>query len=507
MEYPSSVVQDAQFIQQQHSRTAPGIASPPVRSCEEPVVEFVVSLEAITFRNHIRVEYLLFPTEGDPVYCLPGNASEPDRNLPPYAFPDGNDPHWKPAVINPYLKSLNRPPVSWPVAYVRSGALEPQAPPMLSVTLKARPKKSSDKLPSSSRRWVRAVVAQGPGTCLWVRDTEVEFNADGDCTAEFPLDGIPSTVTLLSGVEFTWEVAESGCEYAAVERQSKHTFFIVDAKPTAGRYNIKAYKGGALLDALYFACTWAEGKAGSAEVIKAIWSRFVGTPDPHPSNMGYWLTVNPLPEDDFFRCMRERREKLKQDPSGNFKVNSSCSAFAQLFINCIAMHGIECAEVKVAPAIGTATSTNTRFEYADEEYVLGKTFLVPPTAPAQGNVKLERTDSPHHWMVCVREETGWRLYETSFGLGPYGLKQAPGFVEPDSNAENLAPHAQRFEPTVSHKFIAPAAYEHATVRGYMCPYFYKPEQEGTLTHVPSGNNDDKPKRPYLLAEVLWTNAT
>ncbi|GHG92578.1 hypothetical protein [Comamonas sp. JC664] len=506
MEYTDSVVQDAQFIQQQHSRTAPGNASPPVRSCEAPAVELVFSLESITFQNHIRVEHFAFPEPGDPVYCLPGSASEPDRNLPPYAFPDGSDPHWKPAVINPYLKSLNRPPVSWPVAYVRTGAVTQPPPPTLSVTFKASPKKSLEKLPSSSRRWVRAVVAQGPGTCLWVPDTEVEFNASGEGKAVFPLEGIPSTVAMLSGVEFTWEVAESGCEYAAMEPRSKHTFFIVDALPTAGRYNIKAYNGGPLLDALYFACTWAEGKAGSAEVLAAIWSKFVGTPDPHPSDMGYWLTVDPLPEDDFFRCMRLRRAELKKAQSGAFKVNSSCSAFAQLFINCIAMHGIECAEVKVSPAIGTETSTHAPFEHANEKYVLGSTFLVPPHAPAQGNNQLVRTDSPHHWMVCVKEGAVWRLYETSFGLGPFALKQAPHFVEPLEGAENLAPHAQRFEPRKGHKFIAPAEYEHATVRGYMCRYFYKKDQEDVLTEIPSGNDALLPKRPYLLAEVLWTNA-
>ncbi|WP_163785854.1 hypothetical protein [Myxococcus vastator] len=505
MDYQTSVIQDAKSLQDLHARTAPGNATTQIHPCEQPPADLVFAVERLWFLNHIPVEHYVFPRPDDPVYCLPGNASPPNNLLPPQAFPANGDPHWRPEDTSILGKMQRLVETSWPVAYVRSGASTQPAPPMVRVVLKATPGTSSGKLSRPGSRWVRAAEKPGTGQGLYTHHAQVEFDESGIGQVDLPLHGLPSTVTLRSGLELTWEVAESGREYTPLTKKTKHTLFIVDATPKAGRFNIQAYKGGALLDALYFGCTWAEGAQGAAEVIQAIWKNFVGTPDPHPSGLGYWLTVDPLPEDDFFRAARLRRLDLGTEHAGR-KVNASCTAFAQLFINCLAVHGIESAEVKVAPAVSTATSMKARFDYNGVDYVPTNKFLVPPRAPAQGNQALERTDSPHHWVVCVRESQGWLLYETSFGLGPFPLKQAPHFTEPAPNTQNHAPHPQRFEPKVNHEFIAPAAYEQQTVLGYMCTYF-EPARGDDLTQIPSRNDDTQPQRPYLISKVLWTNAT
>ncbi|MFP2957906.1 hypothetical protein ACLEPN_08755 [Myxococcus sp. 1LA] len=352
---------------------------------------------------------------------------------------------------------------------------------------------------------MRAAEHPGTGQGLFTDQAEIQFNDAGIGEVTLPLHGIPNAVTMRSGVELTWAVAESGLEYSPLTKKTKHTFFIVDAVPKPGRYNIRMYQGGAYLDALYYGCTWADGAQGSAAVLDAIWSKFVGTPDPHPSGLGYWLTVDPLPEDEFFLAARLRRLDLGTENAGR-KVNASCTSFAQLFINCLAVHGIESAEVSVETALSTPTAARARFNYNGIDYVPKRKFLVPPTAPAQGNNALQRTTSRHHWVACVRRSDGWWLYETSFGLGPFQLKQAPHFVEPAPYTPNSAPHPQMFKPDKGYKFVAPADYEHATVRGYRCRYF-EPQRGTALTDIPSQNDNVLPKRPYLLAHVLWTNKT
>lgn len=56
-------------------------------------------------------------------------------------------------------------------------------------------------------------------------------------------------------------------------------------------------------------------------------------------------------------------------------------AKGEAFHNCLAVHGIESAEVRVFPAVATPTSLKARFNYNGVDYVPTDKFLVPHMLP------------------------------------------------------------------------------------------------------------------------------
>jgi len=254
------------------------------------------------------------------------------------------------------------------------------------------------------------------------------------------------------GVGVKWTV-EAGGKTAVAPCGGRLKLFFVDEKPKPINWGHQKH----YLKVIDWATAWAEGKSGSAAVFDALWDKFSdgsGARVPHVTGFSYWKTNDPVQDLDILII-----------PKGPvMKTGWSCRAIAHLFMECMALHGMQCVEVipetplgtylflvqnwgmkpspisnweqlpdvyyagswvgSKKPPLNTAVSTSLKKEViVPGPFSLGSgpltTFTKDPLeidlkkksgVPAQGQSKAPLGFS-NHWIV----ETGGLLYDTSYG--------------------------------------------------------------------------------------------
>jgi hypothetical protein len=291
-------------------------------------------------------------------------------------------------------------------------------------------------------------------------DGKIEIKGDfnlsglrGDATVSCQFSRKPDVVANYGkGTGIKWTV-EAGGQTKKATGGSPLRLFFLDAKPKPIGWGYKKH----YLKVIDWATTWAGGKQTSGAVFKALWDKFSdgkGARVPHVTGFSYWMTDDPVQD-----------LKTLITPGGPvLKKGWSCRAIAHLFMECLALHGIECLEV-VPEAPPTALMflvqnwdrRNTPFpnwqQYSDVYYggswvssakpplnssvptslkkeviAFGPPDLlgIPPIAQSEEPIKIDlkkvsgvsaqgQLQAPlgfsNHWIV----EVGGALYDTSYG--------------------------------------------------------------------------------------------
>jgi hypothetical protein len=367
-----------------------------------------VGVESVTFGSGVRV------------YEVGAGGTETE-------VPAAGTPHWTPTH-------------SHPAVYVRQGgAGETKA-------LKVRVEWSHHGRDGAAR--LKGVSSDG--TTVIEGDFTIA-GARGSADVACELTKRPATVANYGrGLGFTWTVTAGG-ETATAPGGTPLRLFFVDARPKpiawGGEYV------GHYLPVVDWATRWASGTSGGAAVLAAIWDKFsdgAAARVPHATGFAYWKTNDPA---------QNLRDLLDPDFHANVK-GWSCRAIAHTFMECLALHGIQCLEVIPNTAPGTRAflvhnwtvraTTIPNWAPRPELYYAGSwvpsdrpplntsvptslkklgpagpsadpleiDMLKRPGVPAQGQRRAPLLFS-NHWIV----EVGGQLYDTS-----YGIRHANDFV-------------------------------------------------------------------------------
>jgi hypothetical protein len=147
-------------------------------------------------------------------------------------------------------------------------------------------------------------------------------------------------------VGLRWRI-EAGGSAHVVSGGSPVRLFFVDAKPKPVGWLDDPYKAH-YLRVVDWATAWAEGKHGSADVFKALWSRFSdgkGAMVPHATGLSYWKTDDPV---------QNLKDVVKSGRADARRKGWSCRAIAHVFMESLAVNGIQSVEVIPAKPAGTA---------------------------------------------------------------------------------------------------------------------------------------------------------
>jgi len=243
------------------------------------------------------------------------------------------------------------------------------------------------------------------------------------------------------GVSLTWTVECAGRTATATGGNTVALYF-VDAKPKPISWSYKAH----YLKVVDWATSWAAGVQGKAKVLAAVWDQFsTGSAArvPHVTGFSYWKTGAPVQD----------LTTLLQPDGGAKEKGWSCRAIAHLFMECLALHGIQCLEVipengpatkmflvhnwsiepkpvpnweskpgyyfagswvdSAKPPLATAVPTSLkRLSNAGvTKHALRIDMAKRPGVPAQGQLRAP-LGFQNHWIVQVDNA----LYDTSYGL-------------------------------------------------------------------------------------------
>jgi hypothetical protein len=435
----------------------------------------------ITFRNTARdIYYARIPDAGDlpvaPSYLL---AAPADRNVPHKHFtpaeqrPAAGSPHW--------LKQAGdtiAPDLSWPAVYTRTGAAGAPPAPQLRASFEIVP-----HIPGNIDTRISATSAAGPAVDVLAVTIQNGVAANQD----FTISALPATVARLDGMELRWNYLEPA-------HVTKHTLFVVDETPQPAN---NGYADIYLWEIFEWSCHWANGVTGHQNVLNAVWGHFspVQAPPVHDTGLTYWKN-QPIvpPNQDLEDAIRSK------DGALNVSGAASCIVFDRILINCLTVHGIAAAEVKVVPdnytgafanGIGTIPSglappdSPTYTLFTDS---LGRTVYivgwVDTTTTGQANIAAPpRWES--HWIAAVHMPGGgWEFYDASYGVPPVACGGAPGMYPSDFN---VLP----YEPSTALAFAG----VHVTVAmGLMTTV-------GSVADIPT--TAVAGDMPHLLGKIEW----
>jgi hypothetical protein len=177
---------------------------------------------------------------------------------------------------------------------------------------------------------------------------EGKFNIagdDGEIEVNCEFSKKPDTVTNYGkGIGFFWKVTASGVTAAATGAAVLRLFF-VNAKPKPVAGATWPYKKH-YLQVIDWATQWAKGKQGEAAVFKDIWAKFSyktfwrgeeRAHIPHITGFSYW------PHGDAARLAQSLDKVV--EPGYAAANGWSCKGIAHLFMECLALHGIQCKEI------------------------------------------------------------------------------------------------------------------------------------------------------------------
>ncbi len=235
------------------------------------------------------------------------------------------------------------------------------------------------------------------------------------------------------GLSLAWQVTAGG-ETGAARGGTPLTLFFVDQKPRPIAWLGTGYKSF-YLPIADWATQWAEGKKDTAPVLAALWDKFsdgTGARVPHVTGFSYWRTDDPV----------QNLIELLQPGSAAGRKGWSCTSIAHLFMECLALHGIQCGEVVPLTPPGALMFLVKNWRHdprpvpnwpAKPEDYYGGTWAHSGRPPLN-----ERVPTSHGWVVDFRKEPGvpaqgqrdaplgfqnhWivevsgKLYDTSYGM-------------------------------------------------------------------------------------------
>ncbi|MCW5633129.1 MAG: hypothetical protein KIT17_07305 [Rubrivivax sp.] len=332
--------------------------------------------------------------------------------------PPSGTPHWTSKAIHPAV-------------YVREGGRGETKDVVVQVQWSQKGHDGSAKLEGRTRDG--SIVIAGDFSISGQRG-----KADVNCTFTKKPDKVTNHG---GGITLRWTVKAGGTTAEAAGGSPLRLYF-VDAKPRPiGWTDYKEH----YVRVVDWATRWAAGKAGEKDVLAALWSKFSdgkGAQVPHVTGFAYWKTR---------RCI-QRLDKLVQPDGGAYKLGWSCRAIAHTFMECLALHGIQCKEVIPNTAADTEMFLVKNWDVAakpvpnwsahPDVYYAGTWLSVdsPPLnrpvltslkqdpgtgkpgpalridmrkrsgVPAQGQ-PLAPLGFSNHWIV----EVGGKLYDTSYG--------------------------------------------------------------------------------------------
>ncbi len=423
------------------------VAVAPGKPNKSAALQFAVV--EVSFANGFDIWYARIPVSGGNVGWL--------QTAPPPALGQPKD-HITPEEVRPISRSTTLQEVRHELPRgelahgVRSRAGEwLKGPRTLTVKFQC--------LSSATANGSFKVAGSGPGSLA--TDSQVVQFANGVATATFTLKSVPAKVTRLNRAAITWTLRPTGgILKRAASCASEHTFYFVDADslaPLGGKWEKPYFE---LYD---WACRWADGKKGKAAVIAAIWKKFSPIQIPHDSGFIYWRNHESGvdPAQDVANAIRS------VDPAAaDAQFAASCIVFDRMFMNTLAIHGIESSEVELGTHAG---------------FTVGKTEFLKPTGWKIGNPAAQGNPSgppewESHWIADVNTGGKWELYDPS-----YGAKQSP-WSSP---------------PAVGGKITPPAAYEQGAGVEFGC----KPKTPGLSVILKSAN----PKDPRLEGTIEYEN--
>lgn len=231
-----------------------------------------------------------------------------------------------------------------------------------------------------------------------------------------------------STVGIAWGVEGGGMSVEA--QKTYHPLYFLDAAPRPIGWSYKRHYHRAV----DWSTQWSDGKSGASAVFAGIWAKFAGPRVPHATGYAYWKTR---------ACAQKLMDVVH--PTFAAKKGWSCKGIAHLFMECLALHGVQCQEIVVETYAGTAAFLVKNWRFKSKRALKHRTDPYPeyfyagpwrdtvnaPTTvvaslkginvrgidcskrrgvPAQG----QRRAPPifgNHWIV----RTQGKLYDTSYG--------------------------------------------------------------------------------------------
>jgi hypothetical protein len=365
---------------------------------------------------------------------------------PPTVYPKLGDPHWK------WDEASGKVAKNWPAVFVRDDAAKKHAfKRTLSVTLKKA-------VASDGELYVYA-----EGADFKVAEQKVTFAKGVAKSIKFEFSALPQKVGKYSQTAIQWYFRTEPAAEAQKGPETKHTIFIVDDKPK--KANLRGYDYF-LFEVCDWGCTWAQGKSGYRDVLAAIWSQFSPVKANHATGLIYWkdsMEKGVEPHQAMDLAIRSQDDPLAPDCNA-----ASCVVFAHVLINCLSLHGIEAAEIRIEL---TADSKKDFIRNGRQYY--GCRFN-SKTTKAQGTL----TAPPawvNHWIVDVGDVMNqWNIFDPSYGIAPY-LSSVPIYLNE----------------------VDVVKYEEAGVRDFECIDMVTAKPENL------GRDPNPVELPHLQGTTLW----
>lgn len=418
-----------------------------------------VRVTEIRFESVVDIWYTRIPDKRITYVLHAPSETVHDHLNPPQTRPASGDPHWRKVGV----RGNNAAELSWPAVYIREGVSgNPSRKLMVSFEAEGNPSYSGDIA-------IKATSSLGVN----IGERNVTFSGGRATDVAFDLQNIPTTVKWLSGIEFVWwyKILPKGTRFYEANH-TQHTLFIIDQESEEA--DLK-FQDRFLFEILDWACRWADGSSGHQAVFNAIWNHFDPVTAKHDTGFVYWkkwreietrygVSAASLIAQDLEDAIQSQDNT---DPL--LKSAVSCIVFDRLLINCLAVHGIRSAEIKVVPP-------GHSFSRGGKDYYC--TGWKAKTTWAQGNKKAPPSWGSH-WIADVLTHRGdWKIYDASYGGGPSDCEAPTGRGS-----------------TVDLRTYEPSAVD--LRQSFLCE------------NLTDGRSDELPRStthpPHLTGVVLWEN--
>lgn len=344
-----------------------------------------VVVTEVKFQSIVNIWYARIPSSGSYILPATADATPPHKHFSPVEVrPAAGGPHWRQG------SAASSPEFSWPGVYLRRGAAGAPAAQLTA---------SFETLPPVS---VSAKIKAQTSTGIVLAEKTVSFSGGVASNVTFDIQNLPATAKKLDGIEFQWTY-QVGSDPEKTANSTKHTLFIVDERPKPAN---NRYVDQYLWEIFEWSCGWADGVTGHQAVLDAVWGHFNPVQSSHETGLVYWKNHNIgiSPAQDLVTAIQSQ-----DDPNVLQKSAASCIVFDRVLLNCLAVHGIACAEIMIAP-------DRTAFSRGGAN--LSATGWHDTTTNGQGN-----SSAPpfwnNHWIADVElPGSQWKIYDASYGAGP-----------------------------------------------------------------------------------------